>query len=148
MSRAQECDLLMSDRNYTQQEMATKPDKRQRSDLDAFVLALLIDGIATPYEMQSLAGISPGASIPALQRLVAAAHARASKPGSRNRVAFNVTAKGKKWLDAAWLSLVEAGPTGDFDSDLRIFLLAIYKGRDRRVQANFSAMQQSEGRGH
>ena len=80
--------------------------------------------------MQSLAGISPGASIPSLQRLVAAGHARATKPGSRNRVAFSVTSKGERWLDAAWVSLLEAGPTGDFDSDLRIFLLALYRGRD------------------
>jgi hypothetical protein len=34
-------------------------------------------------------------------------------------------------------TLVESGPTGDFDSDLRIALLVIWAGGDRRIAQSF-----------
>src|SRR5438309_1636371 len=49
-------------------------DKRGRADLELFLLALLSRGIATPYDLQAAAGLSPGASIPALGRLEAAGY--------------------------------------------------------------------------
>jgi hypothetical protein len=33
--------------------------------------------------------------------------------------------------------LIEAGPSGDLDSDLRVALLAIWAGADRRLAADF-----------
>jgi hypothetical protein len=33
--------------------------------------------------------------------------------------------------------LIEAGPSGDLDSDLRVALLAIWAGSDRRLAADF-----------
>ena len=43
-------------------------DKRRRNDLDLFLLALIEGGISTPYDLQKSAGLSPGATIPVLQR--------------------------------------------------------------------------------
>jgi DNA-binding PadR family transcriptional regulator len=109
--------------------VALKRDKRQRSDLRAFVIALWLEGVSTPYELQSLAGLSPGATIPILQSLVEDGHVRAGKPGTRGRVAYVVTSKGKKWLEAVWPSLLQEGPSGDLDSDLRVFLIAVRVGK-------------------
>jgi hypothetical protein len=47
-------------------------DKRRKTDLDLFVLALVDSGVATPYALQMTAGLSPGATIPVLQRLTEA----------------------------------------------------------------------------
>jgi DNA-binding PadR family transcriptional regulator len=88
------------------------------------VIALLLEGVSTPYELQSLAGLSPGATIPILESLAEDGHVRAGKPGTRGRVAYVVTSKGKKWLEAIWPSLLHKGPSGDLDSDLRVFLIA------------------------
>jgi DNA-binding PadR family transcriptional regulator len=111
--------------------VASKRDKRRRSDLRAFVIALLLEGVSTPYELQSRAGLSPGATIPILQSLVEDDHVRAGKPGIRGRVAYVVTSKGRKWLEAVWPSLLQEGPSGDLDSDLRVFLIAVRVGKHR-----------------
>ena len=50
--------------------MSETRDKRGRTDLDLFVLALIDSRISTPYEFQKVAGLSPGATIPALQILL------------------------------------------------------------------------------
>jgi hypothetical protein len=50
--------------------MSETRDKRRRTDLDLFVLALIDSGVSTPYEFQKAAGHSQGATIPALQRLL------------------------------------------------------------------------------
>jgi hypothetical protein len=38
-------------------------DKRRRTDLDLFVLALIDGGVSTPYELQKAAGLSQGAAV-------------------------------------------------------------------------------------
>jgi len=111
--------------------VASKRDKRRRSDLRAFVIALLLEGVSTPYELQSLAGLSPGATIPILQSLVEDGRAKAGKPSTRGRVAYVATRKGKQWLEAIWPSLLQDGPSGDLDSDLRVFLIGVRVGKDR-----------------
>jgi DNA-binding PadR family transcriptional regulator len=95
------------------------------------VIALLLEGVSTPYDLQSNAGLSPGATIPILQSLVEDGHVRAGKSGTRGRVAYIVTTKGKKWLKAIWPTLLQDGPSGDLDSDLRVFLIAVRVGNDR-----------------
>jgi DNA-binding PadR family transcriptional regulator len=106
-------------------------DKRRKTDLDLFVLALVDSGVATPYALQITAGLSPGASIPALQRLAEAGLVRQGKPGSRGRTEHRVTPAGKKLLKTGWQSLIEDGPSGDLDSDLRVALLALASGEHR-----------------
>src|SRR5260370_10903459 len=112
-------------------------DKRRRTALDVFVLALIDSGVSTPYELQKAAGLSQGATIPALQRLLDARLVRQGKPGARGRTDHQITPAGKKLLKDGWLSLIEEGPSGDVDSDLRVALLALLGGGDRRQAADF-----------
>ncbi len=108
--------------------MSESHDKRRKSDLDLFVLALIRSGISTPYALQQEAGLSPGATIPAIQRILEAGFVRQGKPGPRGRTDAQITAAGKRHLRNSWRSLIEAGPSGDLDSDLRVALLAISEG--------------------
>ena len=117
--------------------MSETRDKRRRTDLDLFVLALIDGGVSTPYELQKAAGLSQGATIPALQRLLDARLVRQGKPGPRGRTDYKVTAAGKRLLKDGWLALIEDGPSGDVDSDLRVALLALLGGGDRRLAADF-----------
>jgi DNA-binding PadR family transcriptional regulator len=117
--------------------MSETLDKRRRTDLDLFVLALIDGGVSTPYELQKLAGLSQGATIPALQRLLEARLVRQGKPGARRRIDYKVTAAGRKTLKAGWQPLFEDGPSGDIDSDLRVALLTIWGSGDSRLAAEF-----------
>jgi len=112
-------------------------DKRRRTDLDQFVLALIDSGVCTPYDLQKAAGLSQGATIPALQRLLEARLVRQGRPGTRGRTDYQVTAAGKRLLKDGWLALIKGGPSGDVDSDLRVALLALLGGAERRLAANF-----------
>lgn len=103
-------------------------DKRRKSDLDLFVLALISTGVTTPYELQKEAGLSPGATIPAIQRLLQAGLIRRESPGVRGRTDSRITAFGKKQLKSAWRLLLDDGASGDLDADLRVALLAISQG--------------------
>jgi DNA-binding PadR family transcriptional regulator len=117
--------------------MSETRDKRRKTDLDLFVLALIDGGVSTPYELQKAAGLSQGATIPALQRLLDAGFLRQGKPGSRGRTDHRVTATGKRLLKDGWIPLIEAGPSGDADSDLRVALLALSAGGGRGQAADF-----------
>jgi DNA-binding PadR family transcriptional regulator len=117
--------------------MSETPDKRRRTDLDLFVLALIDSGVSTPYGLQKLAGLSQGATIPALQRLLEARLVRQGKPGARGRTDYKVTTAGRKLLKAGWLPLFEAGPSGDIDADLRVALLTIWGSGDSRLAMEF-----------
>lgn len=125
--------------------MSETHDKRRRADLDLFVLALIESGVSTPYEFQSKAGLSPGATIPALQRLREAGYVRQGKPGARRRLDYRITAAGRKLLKTGWRTLLEAGPTGDLDADLRIALLVLWGNGKWRTAADF-LVQSADGR--
>jgi DNA-binding PadR family transcriptional regulator len=117
--------------------MPMQPDMRHRGDLDVFVLALIDSGISTPYDLQRSAGLSPGATIPALRRLVAAGFVLAGKPGPRGRTEHRVSAAGRRHLKKGWEPLIDAGPSGDLDADLRVALLALVVGADRTAAIGF-----------
>ncbi len=117
--------------------MSDTRDKRRRTDLDLFVLALIDSGVATPYELHKDANLSPGATIPALARLLQTGMVRQGKPGIRGRVEYRVTRAGSKNLATGWRNLIEDGPTGDLDADLRVALLALWIGGDRRAARDF-----------
>jgi len=121
---------------YTSSVAETR-DKRRRNDLDLFVLALIDSGIATPYDLQRAAGLSQGATVPVLRRLIESGHVRARKAGLRGRTSHAVTAKGKNLLENGWRDLVEAGPSGDLDSDLRVALLALWVAGDHHRASGF-----------
>jgi hypothetical protein len=69
--------------------------------------------------------------------LLAARLVRQGKPGARGRTDYKATAAGKKLLRDGWLPLIEAGPSGDLDSDLRVALLAIRGSGDRKLAVDF-----------
>ncbi len=119
-------------------------DKRRRNDLDLFVLALLNEGIATPYELKQAAGLSPGATIPVLRRLVDRGMVSVGKAGPRGRTGHRITAGGRRFLKTGWRELVDDGPSGDLDADLRVALLALVVGNDRRMAQDF--LKQSAAR--
>jgi DNA-binding PadR family transcriptional regulator len=117
--------------------MSETPDKRRRTDLDLFILALIDGGVSTPYQLQKSAGLSQGATNPALQRLLEVGLVRQGKPGTRGRTDYKATAAAKKLLRDGWLPLIDEGPSGDLDSDLRVALLAIWGSGDRRLAADY-----------
>ena len=81
--------------------MSETRDKRRRTDLDLFILALIDGGVSTPYELQKTAGLSQGATVPALQRLLKAGLVRQGKPGARGRSDYNVTVPVRKPCEPA-----------------------------------------------
>lgn len=117
--------------------MAKRIDKRRRNDLDLFVLALVADGVSTPYRMQIDAGLSPGATIPALRRLKKEHLVTSAKVGPRGRMEYLPTAAAPPTLRKSWKPLFEAGPTGDLDADLRIAILALREGKQRNAAIQF-----------
>lgn len=117
--------------------MAEIPDKRRRTDLDLFILALIDGGLSTPYELQKSAGLSQGATVPALQRLLDGQLVRQGRPGARGRTDYKVSAAGKRALRDGWHPLIAAGPSGDPDSDLRVALLAMLGSGNRLLAAAF-----------
>ena len=117
--------------------MSETRDRRRRTDLDLFVLALIADGIATPYELQKSAGLSQGATIPALQRLLEAGFIEQAAPGARRRREHRVTRDGRKFLKSESIALIDYGPSGDLDADLRVALLALWAGANRRLAVDF-----------
>jgi hypothetical protein len=117
--------------------MSENGDKRRRSDLDLFVLALVAAGVSTPYRMQVDAGLSPGATIPALRRLVQGGWTLQSKPGARGRTEYRVTPVGRRHLKTGWQDLMNKGATGDFDADLRVALLSLAMGGGRSKAISF-----------
>lgn len=112
-------------------------DRRRRGDLDIFLLALVSSGLANPYALQKAARLSPGATIPALERLVEAGYVRQAKPGPYGRTDHQITPEGRKYLKIGWRGLIEDGPSGDLDADLRVALLALSVGGERGRAADF-----------
>ena len=112
-------------------------DKRRRNDLDLFVLALIDNGVSTPYDLKKAAGLSPGATIPVLRRLLESRMILPGKPGARGRRNHKITAEGRRYLQSGWKDLVDKGPSSDLDADLRVALLALWVGGDRRLAADF-----------
>ncbi len=117
--------------------MSASNDKRRRKDLELFVLALIECGVSTPYALQTAAGLSPGATIPALARLLEAGFVLQGKPGHRGRADYRITAAGRRYLKSAWKELLKDGPSGNLDADLRVALLALFVGGDRGLAKDF-----------
>lgn len=83
------------------------------------------------------AGLSPGAMIPALVRLLKARSILQGKSGPRRRTDHKISAEVRRYLRRAWKELIDAGPSGDLDADLRVALLALFVGDDRSLAADF-----------
>ena len=117
--------------------MSENRDKRRRSDLDLFVLALIESGISTPYELKTAADLSPGATVPALRRLLGDGLVVRGKSGPRGRMAHKITTAGRRRLKDGWRDLIDRGPSGDLEANLRVALLALWIGHDRRLAIGY-----------
>jgi DNA-binding PadR family transcriptional regulator len=113
------------------------PDKRSRKDLELFLLALVSRGIVTPYDLKMSAAISPGASIPALNRLETAGHLQKGEGGPRNRQEYQITRKGAALLQSSWRDLLQAPPGSDLEVTLRIASLALFMGEPKRSVSEY-----------
>ena len=121
--------------------MAKKPrnqdDRRSRKDLEAFLLALIRHGLQTPYDLMMSAGISPGASIPALGRLESAGYVRKGEGGARNRQEYDTTNKGDAFLEKFWREIFQRPPAEDLDTILRIASLALLMSEPKQSVAAY-----------
>lgn len=59
------------------------------------------------------------------------------KPGPRGRTDHKITTDGRRHLKTGWKDLIDDGPSGDLDADLRVALLALWVGGDRGLGADF-----------
>ena len=114
-------------------------DKRSRKDLEAFLLGLITRGLKTPYDFMMSAGISPGASIPALSRLEASGYVRKGEGGARNRQEYVITPKGEAFLERSWRGLFQSAPSKDLEVVLRTASLALLLGQPKRAVADYLA---------
>jgi DNA-binding PadR family transcriptional regulator len=99
--------------------------------LDLFLLTLVRDGVSTPYEWQARAGVSLGASLPAVKRLLDGGMVSEAEKGSRGRREFRLTRSGRNELMKTDLYLEEAleEGRGDLESVLRLACIAISEAK-------------------
>jgi DNA-binding PadR family transcriptional regulator len=113
--------------------MTPATDRRTREDLDLFLLALIREGIDTPYGMQSLAGISQGTSLQAIKRLLAHGLIRSGAEGSRRRKTWSLTRAGRNRLQRDYRRRASQHPTNsNFEGLLRTALLMAFVHGDFR----------------
>jgi DNA-binding PadR family transcriptional regulator len=103
------------------------------TNLELFVLAMVQQGLATPYELKTKAGLSLGSTVPALARLEKDARVKASEAGARRSRQFSITAKGAKALTQGAAQQLAIEHT-DLDSILRVACLAWLQGDTKACQ--------------
>jgi DNA-binding PadR family transcriptional regulator len=121
-------------------------DNRSKLDLELFVLALVRREISTPYLLRETVGLSPGATIPVLDRLEQAGYLRRGKPGVRGRTEYTITGGGKRHLSSSWQPLLADSVPTDIDAVLRIASLAMLSGSDRETVAAYLRRAATEKR--
>jgi DNA-binding PadR family transcriptional regulator len=119
-------------------------DKRSRTDLELFVLAMIDLGVNNPYALHSSYGVSPGASIPVLARLERSGYVRCGKSGARRRSEYEITPKGGRYLKEGWVPLLQSPAPQEMESILRIVILAIMAGADLKKVAWYANKAASE----
>ena len=103
------------------------------TSLELFVLAMVQQGLATPYELKTHAGLSLGSTVPVLGRLEKASLVEASETGARRSRKFTITREGKKALAQGWKEQLTTEQT-DLDSILRVAFLAWVHGDIKACQ--------------
>jgi DNA-binding PadR family transcriptional regulator len=117
--------------------LSTADDKRTRTDLDLFILALVNEGVATAYEMKVEAGLSPGATLPAITRLQNLGYLSAGEVGARNRTQLNLSRSGRTFLNTSWKRLLNGPVPSDLDSIIRIAVIGGMQGANRDAIRSF-----------
>lgn len=109
--------------------------------LDHFILSQLERGLETPYDLMRRAGVSLGASVPALRRLSVAGLVKKGKETSdskRPRHVYTVTADGRKQARTGWKQYLEGKSNlVDLDEILRVCDMAGHYNHDRASLAAF-----------
>ena len=109
--------------------------------LDVFILSLLDRGAESAYDFLRDAGISLGASTPALLRLTKGklvVRKKSPSSGRRTRYAIELTPAGVKAARTAWKeSLSEKSRIFDLDSTLRVVDMAIHYRASRQAIRTF-----------
>lgn len=114
----------------------SKVGKRSRDDLELFILALLKHGIRSSYDLLVRGGLSPGASLPALDRLENAGFVERGRALARGRVEYSLTSMGARHLERGWKPLLESA-SDDFEVVVRIAALALLMGEKTTIVARF-----------
>lgn len=99
--------------------------------LDLFLLALIADGIDTPYRWQRQAAVSLGASLPSIRRMGARGLVREAEPGPRGSRRFSLTRAGRTELKkfTEYLETAMAKPNLDVESVLRLVSIGYTRGK-------------------
>src|SRR5450755_801632 len=109
--------------------------------LDHFILSQLERGLETPYDLMRRAGVSLGASVPALRRLSAAGLVKKGKETSdsnRPRHVYKLTADGRKQARTGWKLYLEGKSNlVDLDEILRVCDMAVHNKHDPSRLAAF-----------
>jgi DNA-binding PadR family transcriptional regulator len=112
-------------------------DKRSNVDLELFLIALIDRDINTLYSLHATARLSPGATIPVLNRLESLGYVRRDEPASRRRAEYQTTTAGQRRLRSGWQSLLEAPVPTDIDAIFRVASLGILCGAARKRVAAY-----------
>src|SRR5450755_625779 len=110
--------------------------------LDLFLLTLVRDGINTPYEWQARGGVSLGASLPAVKRLLAGGLVSEAEKGSRGRRKFRIIRSGRQTvqnIDLNFEQALDEAPR-DLKSVLRLASMAF---SDARTEIGKKLLQQA-----
>ena len=121
----------------TRRNKLASKDKRSKTDLEFFVLALVEHDVNTPYVLHTVAALSVGATLPVLDRLTKAGYVRRGPPGERRRTEYEITASGIRHLKSGWRPLFEARVPAGIEAVLRIATLAILSGADKKAVVGY-----------
>jgi DNA-binding PadR family transcriptional regulator len=117
--------------------------------LDIFLLSMFDRGAQSPYDLQRTAGVSLGASVPALRRLIAGklvTRTEGTAATNRPRHEYKLTPAGKQAARSSWKDHLNGASAGsDLDSLLRIADMAIHYGAEKKTIRSF-LKQASESR--
>jgi DNA-binding PadR family transcriptional regulator len=99
--------------------------------LDLFILALIADGVDTPYRWQRQAAISTGASLPSIRRLAARGLVNEAETGPRGRRRFSLTRAGRSELKniTQYVETALNKENLDVESLLRLAVFAYASGK-------------------
>lgn len=100
--------------------------------LDLYILAKLDRGLETPYDLQREAGLSLGAIVPALRRLLTlklVTKAESLTSTKRPKHIYKLTKAGKQKVETGWNEYLEKGSVpADLDALLRLVDVAYQYG--------------------
>jgi len=100
--------------------------------LDLFLLALIAEGVDTPYRWQRQAAVSTGASLPSIRRLAALGLVREAEPGPRGSRRFSLTRAGRSELQDITQCVETAMQKEVQDVETLVRLVALAYARGKR----------------